>query len=121
MWNAGRRGRDAEDLPPNVAAKHEDAQLGKVDDAIGRFNDLLASAKVAVDGVAPLESNLTVMIAEAQPGVASFDHMLATADKVETKGTKDYLHPSKNPIKRTWKTVAPFLLPAARVAGAIAQ
>ena len=44
----------------------------------------------------------------------TFSHMLVTADAVETKSTHNYLHPSTNPVKRSWQVVSPFLLPAAQ-------
>jgi len=105
----------------NIAARHEDRQLGQVDSTITKLNLLIDSARKSVDGLQPLETQLTVLIADAQPGVQSADHMLATADEVETKATKDYLHPSKNPIKRALKTVRPFLVPGAEIAGSIAR
>ena len=62
-----------------------------------------------VDNLAPLSANLAA-------GTATADKMLATADQVETKATSDYLHPSKNPLKRTWQAIEPFSVAAAKIA-----
>jgi ABC-type transporter Mla subunit MlaD len=37
------------------------------------------------------------------------ESMLDTANQVETKATKSYLHPSKNPFVRTWTVAEPWL------------
>ncbi len=69
--------------------------------ASGNDLDALLKKKTVndfVDNLAPLSANLVA-------GTATGDAMLATANQVETKATTDYLHPSKNPLKRTWQAI----------------
>jgi hypothetical protein len=77
--------------------------------------DTITAAKTLI-----ADPNLKRLIAESAEGLATGNHMLATADQVETKATKSYLHPSTNPAARTWEAVKPFLVPAAQVSAAIA-
>jgi hypothetical protein len=63
--------------------------------------------------------NVQVVTSELGTTVATSNHMLDTADKVETKATYHYLNPSKNPFVRTFYAVEPFFLPSATIAGAL--
>lgn len=49
----------------------------------------------------------------------SGNHMLFTADQVETKATHRYLFPSHNPIVRAWEFTEPILVPSAQITGAL--
>jgi hypothetical protein len=44
-----------------------------------------------------------------------FNHMSSTADQLETHFAKPYLNPSRNPFKRTWEQIHPFLVTGAKV------
>ena len=63
--------------------------------------------------------NVQVVTSELGTTVATGNHMLDTADKVETKATYRYLNPSKNPFVRAYYVVEPFFLPSATIAGAL--
>lgn len=82
--------------------------VGHVDEAVKRFDAMLA------------DPNLALTMQNVQGITATTNHMLFTADAVETKATKSYLHPSMNPVARTWEAVKPFIVPAAQVGAAIA-
>lgn len=81
--------------------------FAQVDTATARLNVLLADP--AVPDLIHHSAGIT----------ASADSMLFTANQVELKATKTYLHPSTNPVKRTWQTVQPFLLPGAQIGAAV--
>lgn len=76
--------------------------------AVMRFTAMLTDPKIALitDHVEQMTGTTT--------------HMLATADAVETKATKGYLHPPTNPAARAWMYLQPFLIPMAQVGGAVA-
>lgn len=115
--------------------------LNEQEKAVG---PLLGSAKAAIDGIPPMTLAFTATIANADGGIsdarafyasnqknaadllanvtagtATGDHMLAIADQVETKATKDYLHPSHNAFKRAWNATEPFLVAGARITAAL--
>lgn len=76
--------------------------------------DTITAAKVLV-----ADPNLKRILQQSADIETTGNHMLVTADAVETKATKDYLHPSTNPMVRTWKAVEPFLIPLAEIGGAV--
>ena len=98
---------------------------------------LLDSAKGTVEAAQPVMRSLgassdalTAAITENQQSVAAVlsqtvtlettgNHMLTTADQVETKATHDYLHPSHNPFKRAWQATEPFIVAGARITAAL--
>lgn len=88
--------------------KHADLVLTTGNDAVARFNAMLA------------DPNIALTMKNVQGMTASGNHMLFTADAVETKATKGYLHPPTNPAARAWMEIKPFLIPAAQVGGAVA-
>jgi len=71
---------------------------------------LLASINTQIN-----DPHVKALVANLDKMSASGDHMLSTADQVETKATKGYLHPSHNPFKRMWGAVAPFLVAGAKI------
>jgi uncharacterized protein YukE len=85
-----------------------DTVLESGNEAVRRFDAMLA------------DPNLALTMKNVEGITATTNHMLFTADAVETKATKSYLHPSTNPAARTWEAVKPFIYPAAQVGAAIA-
>ena len=86
--------------------------------------------KKSAPGTAAKSDALTAAITENQQSVAAVlsqtvtlettgNHMLTTADQVETKATHDYLHPSHNPFKRAWQATEPFIVAGARITSAL--
>ena len=84
--------------------------------AIGNANDGITDARAFY---AANQKNATQLLANAVAISATGDHMLSTADAVETKATQSYLHPSHNPFKRAWDTANPFLVAGAKIAASI--
>jgi len=114
----------------------------KADQTLSATNSLLYTTNQTVAGIQPTELAMTNTLFKvgtsldlfnkklADPNIdtmlfhfahisATGDHMLDTANKVETKATHSYLYPSTNPIHKTWDYLSPFLLPAATVASRI--
>lgn len=116
-----------------IAFNHEDKNLTSLDaQELTLFNDLdsaIVGAKPVEDGLTrlsldfdaiALNPDIPEIVRNFAAALASLGHMLSTADAVETKATHDYLHPSKNPLVRTWKVAEPFLLPFAQIGAAAA-
>ena len=84
--------------------------------AIANANGGISDAR---DFYAANQNNAAQLLANATAGTATGDHMLMTADQVETKATEPYLHPSHNPFKRAWSATEPFLVAGARITAAL--
>lgn len=100
-----------------------------------RVGPLLDSLRVSSDSIPPAMTSLAVTEQQATADLKSMDalltdksitetaanvqHMTATADAVETKATKGYLHPSHNPFRRIWNAVSPFLVAGAKITAAL--
>ena len=106
----------------NVAAAHEDKQLGTFDAILQHTDSILGHTDMTVQHADSFISdpNMARIVENLQGITYNSDHMLGTFDEVTTKATHDYLHPSPNPFVRGWKDVKPFLIPAAQIGGAIA-
>lgn len=116
-----------------IAAHHEDKNLDTLDtqeatlfrdthDTLDSFSDDLDTFKTSLDKTNAILDNpfIAPTIQNVSESTGTLNHMLFTFDQVETKGTHDYLHPSKNPFARAWKNTEPFLLPAAKIGAAFA-
>jgi hypothetical protein len=103
---------------------------------IDDLDDTIKTADTVVGGIIPLETATTesvnrfnafmvdpkLALMEQHIGgiLTNVDGITYTTNAVFTKATKDYLHPSPNPMKRAWHYVSPFVIPAAQVGGAVA-
>lgn len=83
--------------------------------------DSLFHLKTTLDlfGTTISDPNIKTTLSNVVGMTTTGNHMLFTADAVETKATHSYLHPSTNPLHRAWDYVSPFLVPAATVASRI--
>lgn len=119
-----------------------DATIAGLQTISPRVGTLLDTANQTVAGIQPTEKSATDALVGLHTSLDLFNttlsdpnikttmfnvagitqsanHMLLTADQVETKATHSYLHPSTNPVHRTWDYLSPFLVPAATVASRI--
>lgn len=97
-----------------------DSVIGSAQLLVGHLDAVAASSNETVKHFDALLTDPSVVLTMGNVSriTATSEHMLVTADAVETKATQTYLHPSTNPLHRTWQYLSPFLLPAAQIGAA---
>lgn len=100
------------------------ATLGQARADLQTANGSIAAVQPVLEGLKANSAALTQAVQHTDALIANpanlemennVAHMTATADAVETKATKGYLHPSRNPFKRIWSSVSPFLVAGAKI------
>lgn len=95
--------------------------------SLGASSDALTAAIQNANGgitdartfYAANQQNIAAMLSQTVTLETTGNHMLATADAVETKATNSYLHPSHNPFKRAWQVSEPFAVAGAKITAAL--
>lgn len=111
--------------PVLVSAK---TAIDSLPPAIKSTQDTITSLQKPIDDSSHLISDVDKRVSDPHVQVlmenlsgisVSGNHMLQTADQVETKATKGYLHPSHNPFKKIFGPIVPILIAGAKIASSI--
>jgi len=106
--NTGRHTLAEIEIGVNNFDRHEDALFDQEQQTWAKANQAIDSANTLFD-----DPDIKTILAHVATGSGTFDHMLDTGDRVETRVTKCTLHPTFMCKFTGW------ILPAAQITGAL--